>query len=572
MALRVGRQVAQRHQLAEHRLPVALGNLRTTAEGLQLVMAEAHHLFGGAAAQHVDQVAHPEFLAGAVDGRQRLLRRHRAVPGFHRFEAGVAVAAVAGMFLPEIGQQHLAAAVGGLAEAQQGIQLAPLRPLVLGAAVRGVHHLAQHDHILQAVQHQGVGGQAIAAGAAGFLIIGFQAFGRVHVHDESDVGLVDAHAEGDGRHHHHALALDEAVLVGLAHRRVQAGMIGQGVQPLVLQPVGQRLHPGARQAIDDARVLRMVAADEVQQLPALIVLGRHAIGDVGPVEAGDELPRLAQSQALHDVGLGLRVGRGRQRDARHGGETLVQHRQLQVFRPEVVAPLADAVRLVQGEQADARPVQQLQEARGDQPLRRHVQQVQIAPLARPLHIQRLAPVQGGVQVGGAHTGLPQRVHLVAHQGDQGTDDDGDARPRQGRDLETQRLAAAGGHQHQGVAALDDVGDDVFLVAAESGITVDALQDVPRRRHRVPRALRRIILRPVAMDDAGLRRVGVMVGHEVTRLRMAGVMKAGIRITGVRKIRLLIEQAGGKGPGVGHDGSGAWPAVRRRQGPGIAVRG
>ena len=46
-----------------------------------------------------------------------------------------------------------------------------------------------------------LGRPAVAAGAADLLVIGFEAARQVGVEDIGDVGLVDAHAEGDGRHH-----------------------------------------------------------------------------------------------------------------------------------------------------------------------------------------------------------------------------------------------------------------------------------------------------------------------------------------------------------------------------------
>ena len=48
--------------------------------------------------------------------------------------------------------------------------------------------------------------------------------------DEAHVGLVDAHAEGDGGDHHHAVLAQEAALVGRAHLRVEAGVVGQGIE------------------------------------------------------------------------------------------------------------------------------------------------------------------------------------------------------------------------------------------------------------------------------------------------------------------------------------------------------
>jgi hypothetical protein len=44
--------------------------------------------------------------------------------------------------------------------------------------------------------------------------------------NEADVWLVDAHAEGDGRHHHRRLGLQELLQSSGAHLFVEAGVIG----------------------------------------------------------------------------------------------------------------------------------------------------------------------------------------------------------------------------------------------------------------------------------------------------------------------------------------------------------
>jgi hypothetical protein len=90
---------------------------------------------------------------------------------------------------------------------------------------------------------------------------------------------------------------------------------------------------------------------KAQQLLLGLVLLDDGVADVGPVEAGHEQARFFELQALDDVGAGVVVGRGRQRQARHARELLVQRAQAQVFLAEVVAPLADAVRFVDGKQA-----------------------------------------------------------------------------------------------------------------------------------------------------------------------------------------------------------------------------
>src|SRR6202012_3781706 len=146
--------------------------------------------FGGVAAQDVDQVAGAEALAAAVDRRQRLLRRLGAVPDPGRGDAVVAVAA-GPAFLAEIAEQAHAPATGGLGQADQRVELAVGEALVIVLGLGLVDHASLLHHVLQAVGHPGVGGGAVAPGAAGLLIIGLDRLGQVEVGDKAHVGLVD---------------------------------------------------------------------------------------------------------------------------------------------------------------------------------------------------------------------------------------------------------------------------------------------------------------------------------------------------------------------------------------------
>ncbi|GAO22467.1 hypothetical protein ALISP_2287 [Alicycliphilus sp. B1] len=80
-------------------------------------------------------------------------------------EAVVAVAAGFGL-LAEVAQQPHAAAVRGLGQGQQRVELAAHDGLELLARGAFVDHAALVHHVLQAVGHPGVGGQTVAAGAA----------------------------------------------------------------------------------------------------------------------------------------------------------------------------------------------------------------------------------------------------------------------------------------------------------------------------------------------------------------------------------------------------------------------
>ena len=223
----------------------------------------------------------------------------------------------------------------------------------------------------------------------------------------------------------------------------------------------------------------VLAAQKVHELATRLRLLGHAVADVRPVEAGDELRRLLQLQPAHDLPAGRGVGGGRDRDPRHPRPALVQQVQLDVFGPEVVPPLRDAVRLVDGKERNRHPLQQPQEALGQQPLRGHITEVQVAGQQRPLHPRLFIPRQRRVQKGRPHPELPQRVHLILHQGDQRRDDDPGPRPQQRRNLVAQRLAAPGRHQHQGIAAAHHLLDDRLLRPAKARVAEDAVQDVQR---------------------------------------------------------------------------------------------
>jgi len=79
--------------------------------------------------------------------------------------------------------------------------------------------------------------------------------------------------------------------------------------------------------------------------------------------------------------------------------------------------------------------------------------------------------------------LGQGRDLILHQRNQRRDDHADAVAQQRRNLERERLAAAGGHQYQRIAAGHNVLDRFALQVAELVVAEDVLQyggRVPRR--------------------------------------------------------------------------------------------
>src|ERR1035438_7292599 len=71
-------------------------------------------------------------------------------------------------------------------------------------------------------------------------------------------------------------------------------------------------------------------------------------------------------------------GRGGERHERNAGEIFSQFRNLAVFRTEIMAPFADAMRLVNGDKLDVPFLQVAQKSRKNQALRCDVEQTEFA--------------------------------------------------------------------------------------------------------------------------------------------------------------------------------------------------
>ncbi|MCY1436014.1 hypothetical protein D9M71_521280 [compost metagenome] len=181
-------------------------------------------------------------------------------------------------------------------------------------------------------------------------------------------------------------------------------------------------------------------------------------------------------QALDHLLAGTHVRRGGQGDARNMREMLGELAQLQVFRTEVVAPLGHAVRLVDGEQADVQLLQETQHARLHQTLGRQVEQLDLATTQAIGDVPLGFRAQRGIQCGGRNAQLVEGGDLVFHQRDQRRNHHRQPLAQQRRDLEAQRLATAGGHQHQSIAAAGHALDDPRLIATEGVVTENVFED------------------------------------------------------------------------------------------------
>ena len=91
-------------------------------------------------------------------------------------------------------------------------------------------------------------------------------------------------------------------------------------------------------------------------------------------------------------------------------------------------PLAQAVRLIHRDEPDLPPLERAAQARRVDLLRREVDDRVVAPLQAAQVLGALRGREGGVdQDGGEDPLLVQRLHLVAHEGNEGREDERDPR-------------------------------------------------------------------------------------------------------------------------------------------------
>ncbi len=207
-----------------------------------------------------------------------------------------------------------------------------------------------------------------------------------------------------------------------------------------------------------------------QQIGLLPFLRRalHLVEEIGPREAGEETLRIVQRQLLDDVAADAVGGRGRQGDGGRIAQQLAEVAQPGVVGAKIVPPLADAMGLVHRQELQPHRPDRLQKSRAAKPLRGHVHQAELA--GRHL-------VEPGVLLGHRQRAVDERhrqpaglelIDLVLHQGDQRRYDQRQPVQDHGRELVAEAFAAAGGHDAEAIASLQDGGDDFLLAVAEFG--------------------------------------------------------------------------------------------------------
>ena len=128
---------------------------------------------------------------------------------------------------------------------------------------------------------------AVAAGASGLLGVCLQRGAGAEVDDETDVGFVHPHAEGNGGDDDARLTAHEAVLVGGAQSRLESGVIGDRAYAVVAEDPGQVLGIPAGRDVDDALPAQLPAeGDDAARLLLFGAKSLRGVEQVGTEGAG----------------------------------------------------------------------------------------------------------------------------------------------------------------------------------------------------------------------------------------------------------------------------------------------
>ncbi len=219
---------------------------------------------------------------------------------------------------------------------------------------------------------------------------------------------------------------------------------------------------------------------DVEDLPLQARAREHAIDEVRPIERSDELDRILEPELRRDVATNARRGGRRVGMEADAGKEAAEPAELPVLGTEVVPPLADAVRLVDGNELHVALRESRQKpvaALAGEPLRRDIQQ-SVATFAQAGRYRRLlVGAERAVVERGRHAVADERIDLILHQGDERRDDHAQSRPHQRRRLEAERLASSGREHDDRIAAGKDGVHRLPLERTKRGVAPVALEDM-----------------------------------------------------------------------------------------------
>ena len=338
------------------------------------------------------------------------------------------------------------------------------------------------------------------------------------MHHQANIGLIDAHAERHRRHHRLDLPDEKSVVDGSAPLGVELGVVRADDDTVRAQFTRQRLRQLFRLANrgavhHDGTLRRADATRDVFQISRRAAFFRHHHAEVRSIDAVRGDVRVAKIERGCDIAANGVHGGGGERHHGHlarGTQTRADGVEGTIRRAEIVTPLRQTVRLVDGDEAEfaasiisrrrerkyedagspPKPYLVLVAARADELLGGDVDDAIVAAegggLDGGVALLRAEETGEGRGVDGGARGVVEVDHLVLHERDEGGHHEGGAAGVQRGHLVTQRLAAARGPVHARVATGDGGGDHLELAAAEVLVAEVLGQGAAKRVRQIAR--------------------------------------------------------------------------------------
>ena len=245
-------------------------------------------------------------------------------------------------------------------------------------------------------------------------------------------------------------------------------MVRGGGNAVYAQQFGEFLHLFAREAVDDARLVR-ARFDKADDLFLHVHLGTHFVKEIRAVEGRLEDLGVGHSEVFLDVLLDFGRSGGREGNHRHRGDLVQDGADVAVLGTEVVSPLGDAMRLVDGAEGNGYRAQEVGVFVFGERFGGYVEQFGDSGADVGLDLFDFAFGERGIQhMGYGRLGgnAPHGIHLVFHQGDQRGDDDGRAGHQQSRQLVRQGFSSSGRHDDKSVVTGHQALDNLLLLTFE----------------------------------------------------------------------------------------------------------
>ena len=288
--------------------------------------------------------------------------------------------------------------------------------------------------------------------------------------DVGHVRLIDSHSERVRSDHYILAIVNEILLIPHALTVVESRVIARCGETVFIQKIAYFFNVSSRLAVNDSAFI-VPLTDKVDQRILLPTRRMHLKIQIRSVKARDYTERRTKRELFGNIvahELGCRRGKRRNHGTvRQGGN---KSRNFQIARSEIVAPLRNAMCLIDRDHSDIKTACEIAKALRFKPLGGDIHDL-IHPRAQVIiNLQKLIISQRAVDISGGYVRALERHDLILHQGDQRRHDKGDPPEHQSGDLITKALSAARRHYPKHVAPAGDRIDQALLPRAKFRIS------------------------------------------------------------------------------------------------------